>query len=157
MNTLDYIGLDVQEVKKVTNELQQLLADLQVFTMNVHARHWHIQGVSFFDLHEKYDEMYSALNETIDEVAERILALGDVPESRFSVYLKKSPIKEDENTATAEATVTATLNDLKHLIAQMQKVYDAGEGIDPVTQDMTNGYIQEQQKNVWMLVAFLKK
>lgn len=157
MKNLEFTGLDASGAKKTVKELQQLLADLHVFYMNLRGYHWHIQGEKFFVLHEKFEELYESVNEQIDEVAERILMLDGSPENKFSEYLKLSNIKEENGVSGAEETVKGTLNAFKVLLAQMRKVEAvAGESNDGVTVGMMDGYLEGHEKNVWMLVAFLK-
>ena len=91
MKTLDYIQLDEKKVKNVINGLQQLLSDFQIYYTNLRSFHWNIKGHSFFVLHSKFEEMYNDAAETVDELAERILMLGGIPNHRYSDYLKIIP------------------------------------------------------------------
>lgn len=157
MKTLNYIGLEASGATKTASELQQLLADLHVFYMNLRGFHWHIEGKGFFALHEMFEKLYDSVGDKIDDVAERILTLGNSPESRFSEYLKKANIKEDGVSASSETTIKQTLDNLKTIITQMQKVSKVAENNDDsVTQGIMDEYIQEYQKTIWMLVATLK-
>lgn len=79
---------------QVTNALAQLLAEFQVHYTNLRNLHWNIKGHGFFVLHEEYEKMYDDVATKIDEVAERILQLGETPEHRFSAYLKQAQISE---------------------------------------------------------------
>ena len=87
-NYEDYISNNrTEEQRKVTNALAQLLAEFQVHYTNLRNLHWNIKGHGFFVLHEEYEKMYDDVATKIDEVAERILQLGETPEHRFSAYL----------------------------------------------------------------------
>ena len=57
--------------------------------------HWNIKGVNFFELHAKFEEIYTDLVQKVDEVAERILTLGYTPHNGYSQYFKDSRIKEE--------------------------------------------------------------
>ncbi|WP_455077055.1 Dps family protein [Prevotella koreensis] len=92
MRTLDFLGLDETKVQNVVNGLSGLLADLQVYYTNLRGFHWNVSGRNFYIMHQKYEEFYNDAAEKIDEVAERMLQLGGVPESRFSEYLKVSAL-----------------------------------------------------------------
>lgn len=103
MKTLQFTGLNENNVKNVVNALSQLLADLQVHYTNLRNLHWNVKGPRFFQLHEQYEKMYDDTAEKVDEVAERILQLDGTPEHRFSAYLNTANVKElevvkDENT-----------------------------------------------------------
>ena len=94
MKTLNYIKLNESGVANVVSALHQLLADFQVYYTNLRGLHWNIKGHGFFVLHEKFESMYDDAAEKVDEIAERILMLGGVPENKFSEYLKVAKIKE---------------------------------------------------------------
>jgi len=70
------IGLDEQQAQQLADSLNELLANYQVFYMNVRGYHWNIKGDKFFELHVKFEELYDDLLMKVDEVAERILTLG---------------------------------------------------------------------------------
>ena len=89
------IGLDKVQSAELANKLNELLATYQVFYTNVRGYHWNIKGVNFFELHAKFEEIYTDLITKVDEVAERILTLGYVPNNAYSQYLEISRIKED--------------------------------------------------------------
>lgn len=155
MKTLDILGLDPKATNSTINELQQLLADFHVFYMNVRGFHWNVEGKNFFKLHALFEEIYSEVAEQIDEVAERILTLGGVPENKFSKFLQTAKVKEIGETNSGKATVEAVLNDLKTIIAQERKVSDVAS--DDVTEDLITGFLGGQEKRVWMLVSFLQE
>lgn len=73
--TMNAIGLDTDNTKELIFGLNELLADYQIFYMNVRGFHWNIKGDKFFELHVKFEEFYDDLALKIDEVAERILML----------------------------------------------------------------------------------
>lgn len=157
MKTLDFTGLNAERAKVTAQELQKLLADMHVFYMNMRGFHWNVEGSKFFSLHKLFEEIYDGLSEQIDEVAERILTLGESPESKFSNYLKTATIQEAGLVKDTLGTVQSTLDGFKVLIAQMRKVAEvAGEAGDNVSEDMMVGFMEGYEKKVWMLVAFMK-
>ncbi len=156
MKTINYLNLDEKNINQVTNGLNQLLADLQVFYSNLRGFHWNVRGKGFFNLHAKYEEFYDDVAEKVDEVAERILQLGGVPENRYSEYLKIAQIKEDGFTPAGRSGMQKVLESLSVLIAQERKVLQAaGDANDEVTASLMSDYLKSQEKTVWMLVAFL--
>lgn len=157
MKTLDFTGLEAAGAKKTVQELQQLLADMHVLYMNMRGFHWNIEGNKFFSLHKLFEEIYDGLSEQIDEVAERILMLGENPESKYSNYLKIANIKEAGLVQDTKHTIEGTLDGFKVLVAQMRKVADvAAESDDKVSEDLMIGFIEGYEKQIWMLVAFMK-
>ena len=151
MRTLDFLGLDESKVKGVVGGLSQLLADFQVYYTNLRGFHWNVRGKSFFVMHAKYEELYNDAAEKIDELAERILQLGAVPESKFSEYLKQSDIRVERGREAREAL----LGWLKVLIAKEREVLSlASESGDEVTVSLMSDYLKGQEKMLWMLVAY---
>lgn len=158
MKTLNYIHISENNANAVVNSLKQLLADFQVHYTNLRGMHWHIEGRGFFVLHEKFESMYDDMASKIDEVAERILMLGATPENRFSEYLKVAKLPEVTGVTCSESAVNHILDAYKYLIGlEKEALVVAEEAHDVVTADMLTGYIAEQEKMVWMLVAFSKK
>ena len=155
MRTLDFLGLDENKVKGVVGGLSQLLADFQVYYTNLRGFHWNVRGKSFFVMHAKYEELYNDAAEKIDELAERILQLGAVPESKFSEYLKQSDIREQAPVERGREAREALLGWLKVLIAKEREVLSiASEAGDEVTVSLMSDYLKGQEKMLWMLIAY---
>lgn len=158
VNTLDYIGLPGAETQKTTDALQQLLADYQVFYANLRGFHWHVQGKQFFTLHVQLEKMYNTAAEIVDEIAERILTLGAVPENKFSAYLKQATLKEVSGVTSGEDIVKHILDAYKNVIKQERDLIElADQAGDEGTSDMLTGFLREQEKLTWMLCAYLTK
>ena len=155
MRTLDYLNLNEARVANVVTALQNLLADFQIYYSNLRGFHWEIKGRGFFVLHEKFESMYDDTATKVDEIAERILTLGGTPENKYSGYLKLARIPEASGVTSSHEAVDNILNTYKHFIAEERKLIDlANEANDAVTADMLTGYLKEQEKMIWMLVAF---
>ena len=86
METLNKIGLNIRKSENLADHLNDLLANYSVFYQNTRGYHWNIRGEKFFELHEKFEELYNDLFVKIDEIAERILTLGKTAEHNFSAY-----------------------------------------------------------------------
>ncbi len=154
MKTLDYLHLNSSKLTSLVNALHGLLADFQVHYTNLRGLHWNVKGRGFFTLHEKFEAMYNDTADKVDEIAERILMLGGVPENRFSEYLKQSVVKEVGEVSCGGEAIGIVLDTYKVLIAKERALIDlATEANDVVTADMLTGYLKEQEKMVWMLVA----
>jgi starvation-inducible DNA-binding protein len=88
MKNLNAIGLNTTKAKQLAEKLNELLANYSIFYQNVRGYHWNIKGEKFFELHVKFEELYTDLQLKIDEIAERILTLGDSPAHNYSAYKK---------------------------------------------------------------------
>lgn len=155
MSIQNNILLQKDKAEQISQKLNDLLANMQVFYMNTRGYHWNIKGKNFFVLHEKFEELYNDLAEKIDEVAERILMLEGQPKHAFTDYLKASEIKEDTNNSKSETTVKGTIEGLQTLLAKEREILlTAEEAGDEGTIDMISGYIGEQEKLIWMYAAF---
>lgn len=151
------IGLDVTQSKKLAEQLNKLLSNFQLFYINARGFHWNIKGDKFFELHLKFEELYTDALVKIDEVAERILTLGHQPLHSFTGYLKTADIKEATNISDGKKAIGHVLNGFSTLLenerALLQLSADAG---DEGTNALMSDYIREQEKLVWMYSAYLK-
>lgn len=152
------IGLDQSDSQKLSESLNSLLANYQVFYMNVRGYHWNIKGPAFFELHVKFEEIYNELQTNIDEIAERILTLGATPEHSFSSYLAVSEIKEHTRATDATETVTGLVEGFRVLVFQQRTLLEiAGEASDEGTAAQMSDYIRAQEKHLWMFNAWLQR
>ena len=155
MKTLDYLHLEESATQKVVKGLEQLLADYQIFYTNLRGFHWNIKGHGFFVLHSKFEDMYDDAAAKVDELAERMLMLGGQPDNRFSVYLKVAKLQEITNVSCGDEALKNVLETYGYLIGEERKVLAAAqEAGDESTAAMMSDYIKEQEKLVWMLVAY---
>ncbi|MEX0812250.1 MAG: DNA starvation/stationary phase protection protein [Chitinophagales bacterium] len=151
------IGLDKGNAEKLANELNLLLANYQLYYQNLRGFHWNIKGDQFFELHAKFEELYTDAQTSIDEIAERILTLGVTPLHTFSSYLKVTKIEEQKDLSDGKSTVNATLEALQTIIAQEREIMElASKTNDEGTATLISDYITKQEKVVWMLGAYLK-
>jgi len=156
MDKLNHIGLDKEVSEKLANHLNDLLANYSVFYQNVRGFHWNIKGEKFFELHLKFEELYNDLFNKIDEVAERILTLGEVPQHKFTDYQSISEIKESSDTSDGLSAVGQILTSFQKIIAKQRIILElSGDINDEGTNSLMSDYIREQEKLVWMYSAFL--
>ncbi|ATQ84096.1 DNA starvation/stationary phase protection protein [Moraxella osloensis] len=140
----------------IVEQLNSLLANYHIFYTNVRGYHWNVRGSDFFTLHVKFEELYTALQIQIDEIAERILTLQGTPLHAYSDFLKISSINEDKNVSDGVACVKGILTGLTMTIAKEREIIDlADEDDDQGTADQLTAYVQEQEKLVWMYNAYL--
>ncbi|MDR2775164.1 MAG: DNA starvation/stationary phase protection protein [Tannerella sp.] len=156
MSTKNFIGLESDAVQATVNSLNELLANHQVYYTNLRGLHWDIKGDKFFELHELYEEYYNHEASTIDEVAERIVKLGEHPENRFSEYLKTSAIQEINDVSDWEAGLNHIVSSLKTLLEKYRNLLKQATGAgDTGTASLAIKQISNIETNLWKLTAYL--
>ncbi|AXY43573.1 Dps family protein [Halomonas alkalicola] len=156
MSNINTIGLHEGSASQLAEKLNELLANYQIFYMNVRGYHWNVKGPQFFELHAKFEELYTDLLTKVDEVAERILTLGHQPVHAYSDYVTMSRIAEDKNVTDGEACVRGTLQGFQTLIELQRELLSlASDADDEGTAAQAGDYIREQEKTAWMLNAYL--
>ncbi|RUO32645.1 Dps family protein [Aliidiomarina soli] len=157
MQQLNVIGLGKADTEKLAGKLNQLLSNYQIFYMNVRGFHWNIRGERFFELHVKFEETYNDLLMKIDEIAERILTLGQQPQHTYTNYLDNSSIKEVADVHDGRACVESILQSYQVVIKLQREILSAANDIDDEgTASLMGDYITEQEKTAWMLTSYLK-
>ena len=155
-NATNQIGLEKADMSEVIAQLNNLLSTYHVFYFNVRGYHWNVKGEHFFTLHPKFEELYTALQLQIDEIAERILTLGGTPLHAYSDFTQHTSIQEDKNVKDGNACVKGVVTGLQALITEQRKVSAlAADSEDQGTADLVDAYVQEQEKLIWMYNAFL--
>lgn len=142
---------------KVIDALRQVLADSYALMGQTHLCHWNVEGPSFFALHMAFEQQYTELFTAVDEIAERIRALGAYAPGGLSNLAALSGMKELAEKASAEKMVQhlATLH--SKLIADAKTARDlAADNGDKETEDLMIGRIEIHQKTLWMLESYLK-
>lgn len=150
------IGLDTGKMKKLAEKLNVLLANYQLFYINARGFHWNIKGDKFFELHLKFEELYNDALLKIDEVAERILTLGQTPFHSYSEYLKNSEIKEVQNISDGKKAVSTVIDGFSVLLSLERELLNlSADANDEGTNALMSDYIRQQEKLVWMYSAYL--
>ena len=154
MNNL--IGINKEKATYLITNLNDLLANYQLFYQNLRALHWNIRGKSFFELHLKFEEYYNDAVVKVDEIAERILTLGGIPLHNFEDYINTAEIKGEKNITDGNEGVKLIVNNLSTLISKERQILAlAGEAEDEGTVSLMSDYISETEKTLWMLNAYL--
>jgi starvation-inducible DNA-binding protein len=156
--TLNSIGLNTKKTKDIANDLNSLLANFQVYYQNLRGIHWNIKGKRFFDLHVKFEELYTDANIKVDMIAERILTLGVTPLHTFEAYSKQAKVPVGKDVSEDEKAVRLIVDSLTELLKVerdiLQKSADAN---DEGTNSMMSDFITEQEKTIWMMKAWLNE
>lgn len=153
---LNAIALDVDDSKVLAEKLNVLLADYHVFYMNVRGFHWNIKGHKFFELHVKFEELYTDMAVKIDEIAERILTLGHTPLHTFEDMLRHSKVAPTRNVSDGFECVKHILQAFREILVAQRELLDlSGDANDEGTNSLMSDYITEQEKLVWMYTSYL--
>jgi len=151
------IGIETHQADQLVGKLNELLANYMIFYQNTRGLHWNIKGAKFFELHLKFEELYSNLLVKVDEIAERILTLGGVPIHTFEEYSSTSSIRALKNVSEPGEAVRSLLDAFQIVILKQREILDmAANANDEGTNALMSDYIREQEKLVWMYTAYLK-
>lgn len=152
---MNYLGLNQEQVANTGKALNQLLANYQLYYQNLRNFHWNITGENFFDLHEKFEELYEDARVEIDEIAERLLTLRLRPLSTISAYLESAKVKEAGKVLDSQKMVKTILENHQILIADMRTIISRANKVeDEGTIDMIGGFLSKMEKKSWMLDAW---
>lgn len=151
------LGYGEDETKAIVESLNSLLANYHVHYQKLRNFHWNVEGHTFFELHEFFEQEYDQVKIQIDEIAERIRVFGKKPYSTLKKYIEVAEIEESENDLSAEKMMTETLNDFETILSFLIDAHEkAAELGDVATEDLLTEYIKRTEKVHWMLSAFSK-
>ncbi|MCB0477011.1 MAG: DNA starvation/stationary phase protection protein [Crocinitomicaceae bacterium] len=152
------IGLDKAKTKELSEHLNILLSSYQMHYQNLRGLHWNIQGENFFELHVKYEELYTRAQVIIVEIAERILTLGATPHHTFSDYTSNSLIKAHQNITDGKEGMTYIADAYQTLLEELRKCLTfSGDIEDEGTNSLMSDLISEHEKEAWMFNSWLKR
>ena len=142
----------------VVGRLSELLADSYLLYLKTHNFQWNVTGPMFNTLHSLFEVQYQDLALAVDEVAERIRALGRPAPGSFAAFSRLAHIKEaPEQKLAAEEMLRESVADQKAVVETASRVLAAAQaGGDDVTADLAVRRMQVHQKNEWMLRTHLE-
>ena len=153
------IGLSEQDRKGVVDILNVLLADEYVLYTNTRNYHWNVVGPQFHDLHKFFESQYEELNDVVDDVAERVRALGGPALGSLTEFLKHTRLKEHPGHSVH------TLEMVKNLLMSHESIIQslrvdletcADKFHDIGTNDFLTGLMERHEKMAWMIRAMLE-
>ena len=150
------IGISAQQRQQISEGLSRVLADTYVLYGKTHGFHWNVTGPMFNTLHLMFMEQYTELWTALDEIAERIRALG-VP-APFGSTLSALASLEDSSTLTPAAMqMVRELVDGHEAVARTApSVFSvADEANDQPSADLLTQRLQIHEKTAWMLRSLL--
>ena len=141
----------------LSHHLNQVLADSYALMALTHLAHWNVEGPGFFALHTAFQTQYEELFIAVDEIAERVRALGDYATGGLETLARRAQMKEFAPPLPQEDYVRLLVAANEKLVADAERARDAaGDANDLESQDLMIGRITLHQKSIWMLKSFLK-
>lgn len=151
------IGIGENGRKAVAEALAGMLADSYTLLVKTHGFHWNVVGPAFPMLHELFGKQYTELQSAVDEVAERIRALGHPAPGSFAAFAKLAKVPEQSNVPSAEEMIAELLADNELLARRARDVFEvAEEAEDDASVDLMVERMTVHDKNAWMLRAQLE-
>lgn len=141
---------------QVTKKLEKVLADSYVLMLKTQGFHWNVTGANFKSLHDLFGEQYEELFEAIDELAERIRALGSLVNTGMEGFYDVSIIEDAEVGLSTKEMLKELIADQDSIAKSIsQCLKEAEKAGDEVTTDMMVERLAVHEKNKWMLNASL--
>lgn len=132
------------------------IANWSVLYTKLHRFHWYVKGPAFFTLHAKFEELYNAAGLTVDQIAERLLAIGGQPIATMKEYLETATIQETANGAKSTDMVGTLVQDYSKIKEGLLQLAELAESQnDTITNDLAVGLIEQIDTDLWMLNAYL--
>ena len=140
---------------EVINALRQVVADSYALLGQTHICHWNVRGHSFFSLHQAFEEQYTELFTAVDEIAERVRALGSLAPGGLANLAKMAGMEEIAEDAKSDDMVRHLAAANRALVKNLERARDlAGDSGDSETEDLMIARIQVHEKTIWMLDSF---
>jgi starvation-inducible DNA-binding protein len=146
------IGLNDKARRNAAEALGKVLASTYLLYTKTQSFHWNVTGPLFPQLHAQFGEQYDALAEAIDEIAERIRALGHQAPGSFAQFKKLSSVEEQTGAPKAEKMIAELLADHETLVRLARETKEIVEAAgDAESGDLMVERMQAHGKTAWML------
>lgn len=157
-NVASDLGLKPKALAKVAQGLAGVLADTYLLYLKTQNFHWNVTGPMFGELHALFEQQYADLAMAVDELAERIRAIGEFAPASFPQFRKLSKISDEENILTPEQMIETASADNEHVVRRMREVFEITEEAGDVeTGDILIRRMQYHAKQAWMLRSYLQR
>jgi starvation-inducible DNA-binding protein len=151
------IGISPNDRQAISDGLSNLLADTYTLYLKTQSFHWNVTGPMFRALHSMFEEQYSELAGAVDEIAERIRALGHTAPGSFSHFLKLASVQEEDGAPAAEEMIRQLVAGHEAVVRTARNAFTtADEAEDQVTADLLTERMQVHEKQAWMLRSLLQ-
>jgi len=151
------IGIDEAARKEIATGLSRLLADTYSLYLKTHNFHWNVTGPMFQTLHLMFEQQYTELALAVDQVAERIRALGFPAPGTYSEYSRLSSIPETEGVPRSHDMIQLLVEGQEAVIRTARSIFSIAEAAkDEPTADLLTQRMQIHEKTAWMLRSLLE-
>lgn len=160
MNTTTNIGISKENIQRVADMLNKLLADETVLYIKTRNFHWNVTGRNFYGLHLLLEKHYKELESMIDDAAERIRQLGHFAVGTMGDYLKLTNLVEAGNHQdfNAKSMIQALVEDHETIICILRNDILKDEDCrDAGTADFSTNLMEKHEKMAWMLRSHLEE
>lgn len=146
------IGIDEEQRKAIAHGLSVLLADTYTLYLKTHNYHWNVTGPMFQTLHTLFETQYTELAVAVDDIAERIRALGEFAPGSYKEYAKLTNLKEADGIPSAEEMIKDLVKGQEAIAKTARSIVPVADGAaDEVTLDILTQRMTVHEKNAWML------
>jgi len=152
------IGIDREDRAKLAELLSQALANTYVLYAKIQGFHWNVRGPLFYSIHKMTEEQYEDLGAAIDEIAERIRAIGFLSPNTLTKFLSIAEVKEADGNPEAPQMLETLVQDHQTVVRSLRHAVDEATRVDDVfTADMLTSRIGKHEEFAWMLRALAGK
>lgn len=156
-NAID-IGIKAEDREAIASGLSKLLADTYTLYLQTHNFHWNVTGPMFQTLHLMFETQYNELALAVDQIAERIRALGYRAPGTYGEFSSLSSIKEVSGSPKAEEMVRLLVQGQESVVRTARSVFPAVDNAhDEPSADLLTQRMQVHEKTAWMLRSLLEK
>ncbi|MBL6957852.1 MAG: DNA starvation/stationary phase protection protein [Rhodospirillales bacterium] len=157
MTTSFDIGIEENDRQAIADGLSRLLADTYTLYLKTHNFHWNVTGPMFNTLHLMFEGQYTELALAVDEIAERIRALGHTAPGSYAQYAKLTSIAESTDVPAAEEMIRQLAEDQAAVVRTARSIFPvADEANDEPTADLLTQRMQVHEKTAWMLRSMIE-
>ena len=152
------IGISDSNLKSTASLLSSILANEMTLYIKTRKAHWNVTGESFMELHKLFEHQYKLLEESIDEVAERIGKLGQKTIGTMDEFIKHASLKESPGKyLSSKEMLQELLVDHEAVIIQLRKDIEecADKNKDAGTADFLTGLMEAHETMAWILRRYL--
>ncbi|CAA9307430.1 MAG: DNA protection during starvation protein [uncultured Lysobacter sp.] len=154
------IGIDTEDRKDIAQGLSQFLADAFTLYLKTHNFHWNVTGQMFNALHNMFETQYTEQWTALDDIAERIRALGYNAPGSYQEFIGLSTIPEEPGLTEAanwrEMVRQLVVGNEAVCRTARRVLAVADEAGDDPTVDMLTQRLQTHEKYAWMLRSLLQ-
>lgn len=150
------IGINEPQRKAIADGLSRLLADEYTLYLKTHNFHWNVTGPMFNTLHTMFETHYTEAAIAVDDIAERIRALGVPAPGTYKQFAELSSIKEEDGVPSAEDMIRQLVIGHETVVRTAREVFPlAEEASDEPSADLLTQRMQLHEKTAWMLRSLL--